>query len=839
MSTSLRTEALPLAYAALDNAQRQAMTTIVGLLHSAVQQLRPGREATPASMGHFPLDIDRSSRIAMLSGERGTGKTTVLLSIIKACNDLRGGSARRPRREEEQVKPGDEMPNDLQQELLAVARRTVWLEPIDMEPMPTSANLLAAILARVGAAARTARSAPLGAEAPVGRRGLLGREREQDPLVELRRLQAVVATSWEDVPPGRRAHLDPHAYAAEVLQAENDRLSLNEKLGKVLDDLAGLFDIDPQFVLPIDDFDLNPARSLELLRIVRAISVPRLFTLVLGDQRVAEMIVRLGFTGTLADLAGRAGVVGPLEATGADLRSMSAELASHLVRKLIPPSQVIRLERMTVLESLWYRPPGAAEGRRLCELLADCPLAFEGTALRDLVTNLWDFFFTCPTPAPGSAPARPALVTAPAPTSQDNVTRAHKSGAYTVRSVFRAAPRRVADLWLTLEQIQRPAPYSSDAEESPASRYQRLLTLVNRHARASVAEDGQLSADMRQLLQDAIGQETEGEGLLDSEVIVAEPRDRHEFSVELDLPGEGEAEGAEASAPSEGGEPTGPALVVSARRFIGWTLRLAPSRQRQEGVQLPRLEEPTAAACMLYHDLLCLGPTGFRRKRPLLWQRPQLRRWAASEWRVSDVRTVEVTWPGPGLSTFWECDLFLYLWNDALERLCRADLAPDRKLERLLYSWLDSATAVLGWQPALGEDPTVVGFNWKALIRRLEELDRLPDPGPQRQKTARDWLIGIACLLMPEVIGTWPSLSKPFGASKALRRVWSRAAHEIRLYRKGILDRFVSDELYDLAKQFASEVPEGFPPALIVDDAAREASARQGARPGSKRKSRQ
>src|SRR5262249_44812102 len=153
--------------------------------------------------------------------------------------------------------------------------------------------------------ARTARSAAREPEALAGgRRGLLEREREQDPLVELRRLQTVAATSWEweDVPSDRRARLDPHAYAAEVLQAESDRLSLNEKLGKVLDDLARLFDFDPLFVLPVDDFDLNPARSVELLRIIRAISVPRLFSLVLGDLSVAELIVRLGFSGSLAKL---------------------------------------------------------------------------------------------------------------------------------------------------------------------------------------------------------------------------------------------------------------------------------------------------------------------------------------------------------------------------------------------------------------------------------------------------------------------------------------------------------------------------------------------------------
>jgi hypothetical protein len=817
MPTSLRTEAIPLKYAALNAAQRQAMATIVGLLHTAVGQLRQGREAVPASARHFPLDFDRSSRIVMLSGERGTGKTTVLVSIIKACYELLHPSPPSPRQEAEQARAADAMPYELQQELLKVARRTVWLEPIDMEPLPTSTNLLAAVLARVGVVARMARSAPTGDVPAPGRRGLLEREREQDPFVELRRLQAVVATSWEDVPTARRAHLDPQAYAAEVLQAEGDRLSLPEKLDKVLNDLAGLFAEDPLFVLPVDDFDLNPARSLELLRIVRAISVPRLFTMVLGDQRVAEMIVRLGFTGTLAELAGRAAAAGSLAELGADLRTMPAELAGHLVRKLIPPSQVVRLERMTVLEALWYRPPGAAEEQlRLFQLLTQCPLTFEWPALQQRYGNLWAFLFARATSAPEATP----------PTTRDGLAHAHELAVYAARALFRVAPRRVADLWLGLEQVLRAASDPSDPGAGPARQSSALLALMSRYVRSSVAEDGRLNAENRQALQNAIGLGEDGEGLLDYENLQAEPRVKEGFSVEFDLPWGGAADGRGESSEGPGrGEPAGPAMVVRGRRAVGWALRLDPGGQQREGAPLPRLEEPTTAACMLYHDLLGLGPTGFRRKRSILWRRPDLKQWAATEWRIDDLRTVEVTWLVPGLSTFWEFDLFLGLWNETLTRIRDPELPPEGQLERFLYGWLDTSAAVLGWKPMLGFVTTSEGLNWKPLVLRLEELGS-QDLGPQRQKAAREWLAVVACILMPEVIGERPHLSRPF-TTPALQEIWVRAAHEIRLYRKGILDRFAGKEMADLAQRFAAKVPDGFPVALIVDEAARLRLRRQ------------
>jgi hypothetical protein len=48
---------------------------------------------------------------------------------------------------------------------------------------------------------------------------------------------------------------------------------------------------NPLFVLPIDDLDLNPTACLAVLNLLRVVSVPRLFTVVLGDLEVAEVVV--------------------------------------------------------------------------------------------------------------------------------------------------------------------------------------------------------------------------------------------------------------------------------------------------------------------------------------------------------------------------------------------------------------------------------------------------------------------------------------------------------------------------------------------------------------------
>ena len=96
-------------------------------------------------------------------------------------------------------------------------------------------------------------------------------------------------------------YLDADTYAIEVMRTEHATLSLNRKLANALDDMAtkvfrGSFVTDPLFVLPIDDFDLNPSSCLKLLRMLRMVSVPRLFTLVLGDFEIVRTVMNLRFS---------------------------------------------------------------------------------------------------------------------------------------------------------------------------------------------------------------------------------------------------------------------------------------------------------------------------------------------------------------------------------------------------------------------------------------------------------------------------------------------------------------------------------------------------------------
>ena len=378
----LRPEARPVNYSKLDKYQREAFDRLVEMLAGSLPEIetadahkrttaRQGLRAPPAW-----LDYDLASRMAFLYGDRGTGKSTVLMSLIELCN-----RAEERRQEEEQ---GAEMPSLTLYRLSVLRGRVVWLEPIDMARFPGPANLLAAILARIEYAVRPfvfpATTERGGQGAGRERLGMLGRYSDGlDPLLALLRLQTTVATAWEGNLPDRRAELDPDNYAVEVMRAERERMTFNVKLSGALDALAavvpGTGGGGPLFVVTLDNVDLNPLRCLETLKLLHLLSVPRVFTIVLGDMIMVELALNLKLSGDFSALVGHRVRLNTISRLARDMAERVQELSANAMRKLLPPAQRLRLGSMTQAEVLNFLPIGTESDRlpRLHALLHCCP----------------------------------------------------------------------------------------------------------------------------------------------------------------------------------------------------------------------------------------------------------------------------------------------------------------------------------------------------------------------------------------------------------------------------------------------------------------------------------
>src|SRR5271166_5307407 len=92
------------------------------------------------------------TRVLLLSGERGTGKTTVLLSLIKSTRNYAWSESRLS-----ETRTSTKIPQEVQREfeklrpdLAKISSPNVeWLETLELSSLPASAQLFSAILVRI------------------------------------------------------------------------------------------------------------------------------------------------------------------------------------------------------------------------------------------------------------------------------------------------------------------------------------------------------------------------------------------------------------------------------------------------------------------------------------------------------------------------------------------------------------------------------------------------------------------------------------------------------------------------------------------------------------------
>ena len=162
----------------------------------------------------------------------------------------------------------------------------------------------------------------------------------RNAVQSLRTFQTDVAIAWDLQLREYSDKSDLDTYAVDVMRLERARMSLNLRLSDVLNGLSAQLQgpssvHDPVFVLGVDDFDLNPARCVDLMRLLRTISIPRLFIVVLGDVSIARSLFNFKVASELAD------VLQPYSVNlerGNDIDAIAGGVSSNAIRKLIHPT---------------------------------------------------------------------------------------------------------------------------------------------------------------------------------------------------------------------------------------------------------------------------------------------------------------------------------------------------------------------------------------------------------------------------------------------------------------------------------------------------------------------
>ncbi|WP_408888158.1 hypothetical protein ACJ2CR_22960 [Myxococcus faecalis] len=266
-------------------AARQTLELLVQIAKAppSVKRLHEGEESASAISFLPHIDPERRNHVVLIDGERGSGKTALLITLLYAL--------------EQPVlnQPPTKATKELSRYLGDTKRRIVPLEHIDLLPLPPGTNLamhLTSVLQKIVLAMEaTAEPGYLTSTGIQPERGIFSSRREMKSRTYWRKLLKSVAAGREGNLSKRRAHVDPETYAFELEQAERERLELDASFRAFVDALvvdykewSGL-GAEPLFVFAVDDADMNPRLCLELLELVRTLWHPRVAFVLTGNSQ--------------------------------------------------------------------------------------------------------------------------------------------------------------------------------------------------------------------------------------------------------------------------------------------------------------------------------------------------------------------------------------------------------------------------------------------------------------------------------------------------------------------------------------------------------------------------
>lgn len=733
----LRPEARPLDLEELSLSQLETLDRVVSSMKEAHDQLHSSERQESAPK----LDPKRSSRLYFVSGEPGIGKTTIYTTLRKLLAEERGTQNRGGDKLDafrHEMDKRKKLKTDIRDNLLSLAGGVRWLEPLDLEPLSGSTNFLAAVLVRIERALEPSR-APKG-RASTG--GLLDRSPEtRDAMAELNSFQNDLAMSWDGNLQERATHVEPDTYAAEVLRAERARLSVNQRLQGILSKLVPLGEEQrrkpPLFLLVVDDLYLNPASSIELLRLLRMISSPQLFVLLLGDYDLLEYLFYQQTLGDYIKLAGDAA----LNAFGDDfteeLKSRAWALAAGSLRKLLPPKQQTDLSTLWVDEALGFRALDAREKE-------------EPVLLKDLLGQLriGQGIF---------AATVEELITASWQTRQGETKPDWGRHIYSGALLLEMPPRHATDLWMTLADKDKPLPIKDTVE------------LLGDEFRSALNEQNRVDGPQKKKLELAV---TRGNAQSIFEDYKLHTKLLSIRTDKIDI--------SEKKISDVRGSIHDTTTIYAPAR-IEWSMQLSKNVDKNVDKELdlpPRL----LGWLVVLHDVLVLSRPQNVLGGSLVSSNEKVSsnenlRWVRFSWKENksgdnESRNSEsLYWPAPEWSTFLEFDLLKWAWNNLVDE---SDGRPIH-WEVRAFRWFDAICSIL----TENKDKKLVHFAdpsarpeeslWKGLVERIRNL--ACSAAGKASKTTRYWIVDVGIVVALR-LGISEDVAKCFEEDQVLNDFW-------------------------------------------------------------------
>jgi hypothetical protein len=436
-SYSLRSEAGPIPYWKHHKRAQKSIKFIIRVIKAAADRVNENEGIS----NDRSIDTNRASRICFVSGEPGAGKSTLYLTLAAMLSS----------KDENKYALG--CPPDIGLDKLQGVVKL--LEPLDLEvAVDEGENLLAAVLVRLFR--------------KLDDSGNIHSEKCEGAIKKLEDLATDIGIAWEGNLQARAAALDPDTYSSEVMRTQGARLKVNERLRDALGELAenSCYGCSKGtlFVLPVDDLYLKPSASLQLLRLLRMISIPRLFFLVMGDVNTLEALFIEKSLADWTDVAGSRLFADQSDRLDEAL-TRARELRARYLRKLLPPGQRTTIEAMDWHEALDLEVGSKTHVERLEKLLEDVKLDPSFSDPADETISLHKFLISPPfSPEENEERQKEReekergndieKTQSPEKLARKKALRKDRA-AYTALQILDATPREMMDLGAALREVIR------------------------------------------------------------------------------------------------------------------------------------------------------------------------------------------------------------------------------------------------------------------------------------------------------------------------------------------------------------------------------------------------
>lgn len=665
-------------------------------------------EALNASGGQRTQAV---SRIAILSGQKGTGKSSVMLTMQELMSHPSRFRHEIGRLKKENTvnheqfgyleKLIDKDHNDLLQ-------KVHWLPAMSMDPWPEGSSFLGGVFARldtvIGSMAMDTQE-----RNRFDRDGTLSTNTARQWFLNLRN-EAVIALEGNISKIG--TSMEPELYAKLVNETEDHKVQMDVDLENILSSIISPNNNDPTddkgiFVVVIDDVDLRPAQAAKALKLAHSMANSRLFFLFLGDIEALDNMLFYEVQGEFVSLLEHP----PTKIEMEDIEARSNEIASSVVRKLIPWNQRIRISDMTIDEALDYTMNtgiSADDNRSAQNQVADNTLK---TILHKLpiyrnYLHSHDSRFSNKAfnEALASVNSNESLDDAQLSRLVTNFARSisfynffespilfgnagnDRVAFYDGANILAVAPRHVGDFFHAMEALL-PMSRPSDANvklSGSSEDADRLIEALNSTFRSFINEDGYLTVPVQEHLKSMLEKHSRWE--LNPLKLLNQPIIGDSFELMHDKKGD------EIKA------------VIGVRPYfkISKIIRNDIEYERNSGKNV-RLNSRSRPALKILHDFLKFTGEGVIVSSV---KSPNLERHMSTNWRISEHDQLQVPWKISEWPTYWHQDLYGAIWNNFFDCITDIQRQPSEVSSEdlnkfFIYGWISSTMTVLNAQPGL------------------------------------------------------------------------------------------------------------------------------------------